>query len=71
MPTHDEMINIFFQNLATTTAEPERKGLLQRLADKDKELCQFKDLQDPFRQGFMLAESIVKKWAQENYPMNM
>ena len=48
---------------------PEGGGLLQRLADKDKALSEFYDLQNPIRQGFMLAEEIVQKWCKEFYPL--
>lgn len=45
------------------------EGLLKRLSDKDKQLSQYYDLQDRFRQGFMLAEEIVIEWAKECYPL--
>lgn len=48
---------------------PKGGGLLQRLDDKDKELSEFYDLQSDLRRGFMLAEDIVKKWCEENYPL--
>ncbi|MGL4597718.1 MAG: hypothetical protein ACRCYO_09325, partial [Bacteroidia bacterium] len=46
---------------------PKTDGLLERLDKKDKQLREHYDLQNPFRQGFMLAEEIVKQWAKENY----
>lgn len=62
---HNEKAVRWLENLPV----PEGGGLLQRLADKDKSLSEFYDLQDPFRRGFMLAEEIVKKWCEENYPL--
>lgn len=62
---HNEKAVRWLENLPV----PEGGGLLQRLADKDKALSEFYDLQDPFRRGFMLAEEIVKKWCEENYPL--
>lgn len=64
-PTKSEKAIRWLENLPV----PEGGGLLQRLADNDKALSEFYDLQDPFRRGFMLAEEIVKKWCEENYPL--
>lgn len=58
------------QKLIKAILKPQpRDGLLKLLADKDKKLSEFFDLQDPFRRGFILAEEIVKKWAEDNYPL--
>jgi len=48
---------------------PTEDGLLTLLDKKDKELRQHYDLQHPFREGFLLAEDIVKKWAAKHYPL--
>jgi len=50
-------------------ARPSEDGLLSLLAKKDKQLSQYYDLQNEFRRGFMLAEDIVKEWAEKNYPL--
>lgn len=54
---------------AIESHRPKTDGLLERLDKKDKQLREFHDLQSPFRQGFMLAEDIVKQWVKENYPI--
>lgn len=54
---------------ALENVKPKSDGLLVRLEKKDKELREHYDLQHPLRQGFFLAECIVKKWAEENYPL--
>jgi len=48
---------------------PQEDGLLSLLDKKDKALSQYYDLQHDLRRGFMLAEDIVKEWAQKHYPL--
>lgn len=54
---------------AILDTKPKHEGLLKRLSDKDKSLSDFYGLQSPLRQGFLLAEEIVKQWASDNYPL--
>lgn len=49
---------------------PTEDGLLTLLEKKDKELVQHGHTFDSeLRKGFLLAQDIVKKWANKHYPL--